>query len=216
MFKIKRPAIVGLLLVLLIFAGYLNYELTQQALTKTSKSYQKHEEMEKANFEKENDNILAKNEDLELVESDKDKEEDVSQVISQGNNNIDQVISQEAKDQELDRSFFVDYRLSREKLRANVVEKLDEIVKNEHTKEEVRKEAQEEIIKIGRISEKELQIEGLVKSKGYDEVVTFLTDDDIQVVVSSNKLGEDDMIKILDIVRSETDYDINNIKISKK
>lgn len=216
MFKIKRPAIVGLLLVLLIFAGYLNYELTQQALTKTSKSYQKHEEMEKANFEKENDNILAENDDLELVESDKDKEEDVSQVISQGNNNIDQVISQEAKDQELDRSFFVDYRLSREKLRANVVEKLDEIVKNEHTKEEVRKEAQEEIIKIGRISEKELQIEGLVKSKGYDEVVTFLTDDDIQVVVSSNKLGEDDMIKILDIVRSETDYDINNIKISKK
>lgn len=216
MFKIKRPAIVGLLLVLLIFAGYLNYELTQQALTKTSKSYQKHEEMEKANFEKENDNILAKNEDLELVESDKDKEEDVSQVISQGNNNIDQVISQEAKDQELDRSFFVDYSLSREKLRANVVEKLDEIVKNEHTKEEVRKEAQEEIIKIGRISEKELQIEGLVKTKGYDEVVTFLTDDDIQVVVSSNKLGEDDMIKILDIVRSETDYDINNIKISKK
>ncbi len=163
MFKIKRPAIVDLLLVLLIFAGYLNYELTQQALTKTSKSYQKHEEMEKANFEKENDNILAKNDDLELVELDNDKEEDVSQVIS---HNIDQVISQEAKDQELDRSFFVDYRLSREKLRANVVEKLDEIVKNEHTREEVRKEAQEEIIKIGRISEIELQIEGLVKSKG--------------------------------------------------
>lgn len=216
MFKIKRPAIVGLLLILLIFTGYLNYELTQQALTKTSKSYKKHEEMEKAKYEEGDDIQLSENDDINIVESEDEKEDDVSQVVSTGNDTIDQVISQEKKDKDLDRSFFVEYRLSRDKLRANVVERLDGIVKNEHTKEEVRTEAQEEIIKIGRISEKELQIEGLVKSKGYEEVVTFLTDDDIKVVVSTNELEEDDMVKILDIVKSETNYDINNIKISKK
>lgn len=52
MFKIKRPAIIGLLVVLLVFTGYLNYYLTQQAQRKSSKDYQNHELME-----------LAKNED---------------------------------------------------------------------------------------------------------------------------------------------------------
>lgn len=40
MFKIKRPAIIGLLVVLLLFTSFLNYQLTQQSILKASKDYE--------------------------------------------------------------------------------------------------------------------------------------------------------------------------------
>ncbi len=71
-------------------------------------------------------------------------------------------------------------------------------------------------MKLGNHSEIELQIEGLIKSKGYDDAIVFLTNKDIKVVVSAPELGEQDMVKILEIVKSETDFDTKDIKIMKK
>ena len=42
------------------------------------------------------------------------------------------------------------------------------------------------------------------------------TDTDIKVVVSISELTEQDMVKILDIVKSETIFTADNIKIMKK
>lgn len=209
MFKIKRPAIVGLLLILLIFTGYLNYELTQQALTKTSKGYKQYEDMKKAEFI--DGDAIAKDDDIDIVST--NSKEDISQVVSNTNESIDDAIK---KENTLSRNYFVEYRLSRDKLRANMVDRLNDIINNDITVEEVRTEAQEEIIRIGRYSERELQIEGLIKSKGFLEALAFLTEKDVKVVVSSEELTNQDMAKILDIVKSETDYDIENIKISNK
>ena len=212
MFKIKRPAIIGLLLVLLVFTGYLNYQLTQQALLNASNDYQAHEELE-----------LTKNGDVEYILS---EEEDYIDIVDTMpiNDNVAEVVSTskteltEAMNAETtsNRNYFVDYRLSRDKLRAGMVDRLDEIVSNTQTAVEVRTKAQNEIMKIGNISEKELQIEGLVKSKGFEEALVFMTDTDIKVVVSISELTEQDMVKILDIVKSETIFTADNIKIMKK
>ncbi len=69
---------------------------------------------------------------------------------------------------------------------------------------------------MGDLSEKELTIEGLVKAKGFEEVLAFLTDENIKIIVSRDELSEQDMVKILDIVMGETDLDASNIKIMKK
>lgn len=211
MFKIKRPAIIGLLLVLLVFTGYLNYQLTQQALLKASKDYQDHEQAEMLN----NDEYVISAEDdnyIEIVDSIKSGD-NVAEVISASNTELGELGKAEATS---NRNYFVEYRLSRDKLRAGMVDRLNDIVVNTQTTEANRSKAQEEIIKIGKTSDKELQIEGLVKSKGFEEALVFFTDEDIKVVVSRDELTEQDMVKILDIVKSETSYDISNIKIMKK
>lgn len=215
MFKIKRPAIIGLLVVLLVFTGYLNHELTQQAQLKASKEYQKHE-LVKLN---EMDNDL----DIDSGDTGDTGDTDVA------HGDIDIVDSNDTEKSEIDaletmalesninsKNYFVEYRLSRDKLRGTLVERLDGIVKDENTNENSRAEAQKEIMRIGNNSEKELQIEGLVKGKGYEDALVFLTDKDIKVVVSSPDIGEQDMVKILEIVKSETEYTIDNIKIMKK
>lgn len=211
MFKIKRPAIIGLLLVLLVFTGYLNYQLTQQALLKASKDYQDHEQAEMLN----NDEYVISAEDdnyIEIVDSIKSGD-NVAEVISASNTELGELGKAEATS---NRNYFVEYRLSRDKLRAGMVDRLNDIVVNTQTTEANRSKAQEEIMKIGKTSDKELQIEGLVKSKGFEEALVFFTDEDIKVVVSRDELTEQDMVKILDIVKSETSYDISNIKIMKK
>lgn len=226
MFKIRRPAIIGLLLILLIFTGYLNYQFTQQALRKTSQEYKNYELSEMENqavsadysFEDNEDDLEivdSKNEDeIEIVDSMINKEGSVAEVISSSNEVIKEEIGREASN--IDRDYFVEYRLSRDKLRANLIDRLDTIVNNSQTNEAMRTEAQAEIINIGKISETELQIEGLVKSKGFDEAVVFLTDEDIKLVVSVDELSEKEMVKILDIVVSETNLTTEDIKIIKK
>lgn len=211
MFKIKKPAIIGMLLILLVFTGYLNYQLTQQALLISSNDYKSFEEKQ-----------MAKN--MEFVISDNSKESEPLPVSSDSPETVEQVVS--ASNVEMDnalnsedigtRNYFVEYRLSRDKMRAGIVDRLDNIVNNPQTAENTRNTAQDEIMKIGKVSEKELQIEGLIKSKGFEEAVVFLTDEDIKVVVSKNELSEQDVVKILDIVKSETTYSAQGIKIMNK
>ncbi len=211
MFKVKRPAIIGMLLILLVFTGYLNYQLTQQALLKASDDYQNHEVSQMANMGQEY--IETKEgEYIDIVDS-KESNDGVAQVVSSSNDELSEVMN---KENTSSRNYFVEYRLSRDKLRAGAIDKLDEIVENEKTTSEIRTKAQEEIIKIGSISEKELQVEGLIKSKGFDDALVFLTEEDIKVVVSANELSEQDVVKILDIVKSETSFSGDSIKIMKK
>lgn len=212
MLKIKRPAIIGMLLILLVFTGYLNHQLTQQALRKTSKDYKRHEIAEREKY-MEGNKSKEDIKDIEIVNAELDNA-DVSSVIDMGNEGIKEAISREHSGS--NKNYFVEYRLSRDKLRAGLVERLDTIVNNKNTDDKMRNEAQTEIINIGRVAEKELQIEGLVKSKGFDEALVFLTDKDIKVVVGVEELSEQDMMKILEIVKMETEYDTNDIKIIKK
>lgn len=226
MFKVKRPAIIGMLIVLLVFTGYLNHQLTQQALRKTSKEYQKYESVEKAQYLNEEEETAEGGEDLdiEIVDSsetdkvanetgDEDKE-NMDEVINTSNEDIEEIISKEVS--ATSKNYFVEYRLSRDKLRASLVDRLSEIVNNSNTDTKMVAEAQEEIINIGRVAEQELQIEGLIKSKGFEDALVFLTDEDVKVIVSSEELSEQDMVKILEILKSETEYDMNDIKIMKK
>jgi stage III sporulation protein AH len=207
MFKIKRPAIIGILLVLLVFTGYLNYRLTQDALTKVSKDYQNYEVMQM-----ENNEYMSSEEDFDIVDS-LPNEENITNAITTSNNELGE-LSKTVSDSNI--NYFVEYRLSRDKLRAGLVDRLDGIIKNTQTTDDVRTKAQEEIMKIGETSEKELQIEGLVKAKGFEDALAFITSDEIKVVVSTDELTQQDMVKILDIVKSETKFDSDNIKIMKK
>jgi stage III sporulation protein AH len=219
MFTIKKPAFILLLIVLLVFTGYINHNLTQQALLKASNDYQKHEEME-----------LAKGidvDDKELVEaiSEGEEKEDIEILDTKANVGIDEIAEEtnaqigktiSKEDSLTSKSYFIEQRLSRDKLRAGLIDRLNEIVNNENTNDGVRTEAQKKIMNIGDISEKELTIEGLIKAKGFEEVLVFLTDENAKVVVLKDELSEQDVVKILDIIMAETDLDTSNIKIMKK
>lgn len=221
MFAMRKPAIIMVLVVLLIFTGYINHNLTLKANSRVSSDYQRYEEMEMAKRidldEKELVEAISKGEkgdeeDIEIIDTiDKKNIDGISQ---ETNNTIGQNLSKEASLQS--KNYFIEQRLARDKLRATLIDRINEIVNNENTTEEMRVEAQKEIIHIGDLSEKELTIEGLIKAKGFEEALVFLTDENLKIIVSVEELTEQDVVKILNIAMSETDLDSSNINIMKK
>lgn len=223
MFRIKKPAIIMVLIGLLVFTGYINHNLTQQALSKVSTDYQKHEEIQ-----------LGKEDDKDLVETlsegdtnndIEDNEDDIEILDTKDNQKVDEISKETDKtieknigqgDSLKSKNYFIEQRLARDRLRANSIDRLNEIVNNDNTNNEMRTNAQEKIMNIGNISETELAIEGLVKAKGFEEALAFFTDKDIKIVVSKDELSEQDMVKILDLVMGETNLDASNIKIMNK
>ena len=219
MFTMKKPAIILALIVLLVFTGYINHNLTQQALRKASTDYQKHEEMEMAKGIDVDDKELVEaisegnnKEDIEILDT--IDNEDIDEITEEVHNTIGKTISKE--DSLRSKNYFIEQRLARDKLRAGLIDRLNEIVNNDNTNDEMRVDAQKKIMKIGDVSEKELTIEGLVRAKGFEEVLAFLTDENVKIIVFKDELSEQDIVKILDIVMGETDLDASNIKIMKK
>lgn len=208
MFTLKKPAIITILVALLVLTGYVNHQLTQNSVSKISNDYQSHEEKELAKVKKSNNK-----DSVETISKEKNNK-NVSNLTEEINDNIEKTIS---KEENLKSSnYFVEHRLSRDKMRANLVDDLRDIVEDEKTNNEIRTKAQSEIISMGETSEKELYMEGLIKAKGFEEALVFLKEDGVKVVVSVDELTEQDVIKILDIVKNETKLDPSKIKIMKK
>lgn len=217
MFTMKKPAIMLVLIVLLVITGYINHSLTQQALQKASTDYQRHEEMEMARALEDDDRGLVEaisesgEEEIEILDT---TNGDVDNITKEVHNTIDQAIGEEENLKS--KNYFIEQRLARDKLRAGLVDRLNEIVDNDNTNDEIRMDAQKKIMRIGDISETELTIEGLIKAKGFEEALAFLAEDKIKVVVFKDELLEQDIVKILDIVMDETNLDASSIKITGK
>lgn len=219
MFSMKKPAIIVLLLILLVFTVFLNHNLTKQALSRVSNDYQKYEEMELAReFYDEEKGLVATisegNDDNEIEILDTNKFENIEEMSKYTDDSIEETISSE--DSLMSSNYYIEQRLSRDKLRANLIDRLNEIVNNDNTSDEMRNEAQKKIMDIGEVSQKELLIEGLVKTKGFDDVLVFLTEENARIVVSADELTEQDIAKILEVVITETGLDASNIKIMEK
>lgn len=215
----KKTALITALVCLLVVVGYVNHELTKRSLRETSSDYQQHEENQLMEISKIIDDDISEiskedieaEKDIEIIDSRSDEINDLKKGTE---DNIETVITKEESFRSS--NYFIEHRLSRDKLRASLIDRLNEIINNEKTNEETRTKAQNEIIAIGQVAELELSLEGLIKSKGFEDALVFLGDDSARVVVSTDDLTEQDMVKIFEIVKSETDIEAGNIKIMKK
>lgn len=190
----KRTVLVSSLVFLLMVVGYLNRQLTDDAMLKSSEGYKAYEKAEiNKTINTENEKVLeTSSKNIEIVENKK---------TDNTNNNG---------------NYFVEHRLSRDKTRGETVDRLNKIIEDEKTKAETRDSAQNELIDIGDTSEMELFIEGIIKAKGFKDAVVFLNSDNARIVIDKEELLEQDVMKALEIVTSETELQAQNIKIMKK
>ncbi len=208
--KRKTLLITSLVLLLVVF-GYVNHQLNKQSLLSTSGDYEDYENNEISKLEGESDNSIEANSGD--ISSPEDTNE-ISQMTEDMNKTIEETIN--IQEGEIAYNYFVEYRLSRDSLRGTLIERLNSIIDNEKTTEDVRSLAQKELLRIGNIEENELYLEGLIKGKGFEDVVVFLKEDSARVIVDIKQLTEQDVMKILEIVKNETGIETQNIKISKK
>ena len=111
--------------------------------------------------------------------------------------------------------YFSEARLTRQQARDSALSLLQEASGAAEVDEAAAAEAAQSIQTLAAYTLAEAQIENMITAKGYTDCVVFMADDGVSVVVSAGEDGlqTEDIAKITDIVKQETELTADCIKI---
>jgi len=112
-------------------------------------------------------------------------------------------------------NYFTQYKTERATTRNEQILQLNEIINNESSSQEAKKEALELKLKITEAMENELMLEYLMKTHGYENVAVSIgtTTESVNVIVQDEELSQDDAIKIYTVVINQLDVSPENVNI---
>lgn len=99
---------------------------------------------------------------------------------------------------------------------SETLEVYENILSNESITNEQKSIAENEITEITNVRSGILIAENLIKVKGFEDVVIFINDAKATVIVKSDKLKEEEIAQIQNIITNQLMIDINNISISNR
>ena len=110
-----------------------------------------------------------------------------------------------------DADYFAAVRLSRQEARDSAVTLLQEAMSYDTAPEKTSQELEELVA----VALSEAQIESLVIAKGYADCVAYMTSEGISVAVAAPESGlqQKDVAVITDIILTQSDYDVEDIRI---
>lgn len=109
--------------------------------------------------------------------------------------------------------FFAKARLEKETSRDEAVATLAKMFGDSSASSEQVKDATEKAVATAQMIENESKMETLIKSKGFEDCVVYLSDQSAKVVVKSDGLDEAGAAQIMDIVVGESDIPSENVSI---
>lgn len=111
--------------------------------------------------------------------------------------------------------YFATARLNRQQARDNALELLRQAAGDDKADQTVIDDANASIQAMAAYTMSEAQVENLITAKGYGDCICFMSDSSVNVVVSSTESGlnENDIAKIVEIVREETGLPASQITI---
>lgn len=111
---------------------------------------------------------------------------------------------------------FEELKIERDKSKSESMAVFREIVDNEKTTVEAREKAQADLSATAKTAETEKMLESLLKAKGFEETIVYITTDKVNVIVKTDGLVPTEITKIKDVVIENTGFDANSIKIVEK
>ena len=213
----KNQLTILVLTLMLVTAGYLNYNSNVQNTTEiaaigdatlvssnlsNSISNQVNNAVETANN---NTNVNATNNTTEVASS-------VSTDIEESKEEVIQTNTEVTNMQE----YFTSSKLERDTMYSEMLESYQKILDSSTTSEKQKSAAQEEIDKINKVKNSIMISENLIKTKGFNDVVIFLNDDSISIIVNKDELEKEDIAQIQSIIAREMGAKIEDIHIMNK
>ena len=110
-------------------------------------------------------------------------------------------------------NFFSTYRTDRTNTRNEEILYLDAIIESSSASAESKTAAETKKAELIALMDTELALEGLIKAKGFEDVVVSTSTSNINVIVKSAELNEAEVAQIVDVIQGQTDYTLDNIKI---
>lgn len=209
----RNQIVVAVIALMLVTAGYLNFanQNKESNLIPTSSAADSElmagigdAQLVSANETKENNQ--TQNETVENTENvattNKTKEDTAS--------NITQNTSAQED------SYFAQSRLDRDKMYSQMLDNYQKILETNNLSSEEKKTAQEEIKRINNEKNAIMIAENLIKTKGFQDIVIFVNNENVTGVVQKDKLDEKDIAQIQNIITRELNAKTNKINISGK
>ena len=110
--------------------------------------------------------------------------------------------------------FAAQAKLSREQIRSQNKDTLNEIINNTNLSETERQSAVQSMVEMTELVEKESATELLLEAKGFNDVVVNLTGETADIVVPMKEVTEEQRAQIEDIVTRKTGIGVENIVIT--
>lgn len=110
-------------------------------------------------------------------------------------------------------AYFSTAKLTREQTRAKNTERLMDIISDANTSQKLKDKASDKLMELTAIAEKESSTEILLEAKGFSGAVVSIGDD-VDVIVNSTSLTDQDKAIIEDVVMRKTGFDAEKIVIT--
>ena len=111
--------------------------------------------------------------------------------------------------------FFAKTRMERDAKRDEVIQSLNETLKDTTLSTEAINKATEELKYNNDMKNKEVKLENLIKSRGFEDAVVLIGDE-VSIILKTEEINEDIASAIRVLVLSETDYSPEQIVLSSK
>jgi stage III sporulation protein AH len=113
-------------------------------------------------------------------------------------------------------NYFAQAKLDRDSVRDKDLETIKNITDDQTASKDAKAKAQEKMLKIVDISQKEAKIETLIKGKGFNDAIALFSDNGgIDVIVKAPAISKADTAKIVDIVVRQGDVPYDKIVIKQ-
>lgn len=113
-------------------------------------------------------------------------------------------------------AYFTESRLTRDKMYSQMLESYQKILESSNVAEMQKEIASQEISNINNKKNAIMISENLIKNKGIEDVIIFINDKSISVIIKASNLTEEQIAQVQNIIARELNAEIDNIHISTK
>lgn len=112
--------------------------------------------------------------------------------------------------------YFTKSRLERNTMYSQMLESYQKILDKTTISESQKQTAQKEITRINEQQNAIMITENLIKTKGFEDLIIFINDTSINVIIKAKELQTEQIAQIQNIITRELKADIDDIHISNK
>lgn len=211
----KNQLTILVLALMLVTAGYLNYNSNQTVTTEgeiasivdatlVSSNSVISENTSNANNISNTTNDIVSNSNL------------VDNTVSTNNTSNNTTVATNSEAETKNEDYYTSSRLERDTMYSEMLESYQKILDSTTTSSKQKEEAQKEITIINNTKNAIMITENLIKTKGFEDCIVFSNDDSVNAVIKKEKLTKEDTAQIQSIIAREMNSKLENIHIMTK
>lgn len=207
----KNQLTILVLALMLVTAGYLNYNSNQTVTTEGKIASIGDATLVSSNVVETKENNTVQN---NTTENNIAETNTTNNTASE--NKMNNTVTTNTEATESSKDYYTSSRLERENMYSEMLESYQKILDSSNTTSKQKEAAQEEIKKINDIKNAIMISENLIKTKGFEDCLVYSNDDSVNVIIKKEKLSKEDTAQIQSIIAREMNAKIANIHIMTK